>query len=241
MALAAVTALYVSFYPSMEGIDLQPYIENLPEGVVNALGYDQIAIPGGYLESTVYGLLGPVLLLVFAISHGARLLAGREEDGTLELELTAPVARSRVLLGRLLALWLDLVVLAAVVAGVTVLLTRALGVAVGLTGIVAGASGLLLLALAFGTLAMTVGAATGRRALALGVPAGLAVLGYILHAAGPTLGVTWMTAVSPWSWYLGESPLTQGFDPEGLALLAGVTLVAVVAGLPAFDRRDLMV
>lgn len=241
LALAAVTAMYISFYPSIGGADMDQMIANLPEGVVTALGYDQIGTPGGYLSSTVYDLLGPILLLVFAIANGARLIAGEEEDGSLELDLTAPISRRRLLLERLAALWLDVVLLVGVLVIVTLVFVAALGIEVGAVEILAGASGLLLLVLGFGTVALAVGALTGRRALALGVAAGLAVVAYMLNAIGPTVGADWMTTVSPFGWYLGEDPLINGFDLGGLALLACIPIVAAAVALVTFDRRDLMV
>lgn len=242
IAVAAVTAVYVGFWPAMgEGAEIEAFTANMPEALVQALGYDQIATPAGYLRSTVYGLLAPVLLLVFAIGAGARLLAGQEEDGTLELELTAPVARRQLLAGRLLALWVDVALLVAVVTGVTLGLVAALDMAVGASGILAAGSGLLLLVLGFGTLAMAVGAATGRRATALAVAAGLAVVSFILDAIGPAVGADWMTAVSPFSWYLEHDPLAEGFHLPSLLLLAAVPLLAAAGALAAFDRRDLMV
>ena len=242
IAVAAVTAMYVGFWPSMgEGAEIEAFVENMPEGLVEALGYDQIATPAGYLRSTVYGLLAPVLLLVFAVGAGARLIAGQEEDGTLELELTSPVARSRLLAGRLLALWLDVVLLVAVVTVTTLGLVAALDMEVGGVEILAAGTGLLMLVLGFGTLAMAVGAATGRRAVALAVAAGIAVISFMLDAIGPTVGADWMTAVSPFSWYLGDNPLVEGFDLAGLALLAAVPVLAAVVATTTFDRRDLMV
>lgn len=242
VAAAAVTAVYVGFYPSMgDAADLQPFIENMPEGLVQALGYDQIASPAGYLRSTVYGLLGPVLLLVFAIGSGARLLAGQEEDGTLELELTAPVARRRVLAGRLLALWLDVVLLAAVVTVTTLALVAALQMEVGAVEILAAGTHLLLLVIGFGTVALAVGAVTGRRVHALAVAAALAVVAFVFDAIGPLVGADWMTAVSPFSWYLDPNPLAEGFHAGHIAMLAAVPIAAAAVAFPAFDRRDLMV
>jgi hypothetical protein len=49
-----------------------------------------------------------------------------------------------------------------------------------------------------------------------------------------------MTAVSPFSWYLEKRPLFTGFDWSGLAKLAAVPVVAAVAGVVGFARRDLM-
>lgn len=241
IAVAAVSGMYVAFWPSMGGSEMQDLVDSMPEGLVTALRYDQIGSPGGYLSSTVYGLLGPVLLLVFAIGTGARLVAGNEEDGNLELELTAPVSRRRIFSERLAVLWTDVVLLVAVVTLVVTALVAALDMDVPVDRILAGSAGLLLLVLGFGTLALAIGAATGRRAIALGTAAGLAVISFVLDAIGPTVEMEWMTAVSPFSWYLGENPLVEGFDVGGLAMLAVVPVAAAAAGWWRFDRRDLMV
>jgi ABC-2 type transport system permease protein len=242
VAVGAVTAMYVGFWPSMGATaDIEAFIQNMPEALVQALGYDQIATPAGYLRSTIYGLLGPALLLVFAIGAGARLVAGQEEDGTLELELTSPVARTRLLAGRLLALWLDVAILVTVLTLVTLALVSAFDMRVPSSHVLAASTGLLLLVLGFGTVALAVGAATGRRAVALGVAAGLAVLSFIFDAVGPTIGVDWMAAVSPFSWYLSPNPLAEGIDPGGYALLAALPVLSAIGGWLAFDRRDLMV
>lgn len=242
IALAAISGFYISVYPAMGGgAEMQSMIDGMPDGMVTALGYDQIGTPGGYISSTVYGLIAPILLLVFAITTGARLLAGQEEDGTLELELTAPVGRRRLLGERIAALWLNLLVLVVAVAVVTFAVVAALDLEVGATKILAGATGLLLLVLGFATIALAVGAITGRRGFALGAAAGLALVAYMLNAIGPTVDAEWMTALSPFAWYLENDPLTQGFDATGLLSLAVVPIVAAIAGVVGIGRRDLMV
>lgn len=240
LAIAAVSTMYIAFWPSMESGDIQSLVDSLPEGMVTAMGYDRIGTAAGYLTSTVYGLLGPALLLVFAIGTGARLLAGNEEDGTLELEFVAPVSRRQVYLQRLAALALDLVVLVLVLCVVTLALVAALGMDVTTEGVLAGSTGLLLLVLALGAVAFAVGAATGRRAHGLAVAAAVAVGGFVLDAIGPTVGWAWMTAVSPFSWLLLPDPLATGFD-LGFVRLALLAVVAAGLGLVAFERRDLMV
>lgn len=240
-ALTAVAGLYISVYPAIGGDEMAAMVETIPDGMATAFGYDDIGTAGGYLSSTVYGLLGPVLLLVFAIATGTRLIAGQEEDGTLELEFAAPVSRGRLVAERLAALWLNVLVLVAVLTAVTLLLVAAFGLDVAVPNVLAGSTGLLLLVLGFGTIGFAVGAATGRRAIGLGVAAGLAVLAFMFDAIGPTIGAGWMTAVSPFSWFLEDRPLLTGFDAQGLALLAVVPAVAAVGALVGFTRRDLMV
>lgn len=242
IALAGVSIVYTGFYPSMgDGQDLQALLDSMPEGFVDALGYDAVGTAAGYVQSTVFGILGPVLLLVFGIATGARLVAGQEEDGTLELEFTAPVSRREVYLQRLVALWTDLVLLVGVVTLVTGGLARLLDMDVSVSALLAVALPLLLLVLGFGTLALAVGAATGRRGTAIGVAAALAVLAYMFNAIGPQAGFDWMTTVSPFGWYLGNDPMLEGLDVAGVVALAALPVVAGLAGLAAFERRDLMV
>jgi ABC-2 type transport system permease protein len=241
LALTAVTLIYVSFYPAVGGDEMASMVESMPEGLSTALGYDQLGSAAGYLTSTVYGLLGPALLLVFGIGKGARLVAGLEEEGGLELELTAPVSRRQVVLERFAGLLASLAALVAVVAAVTLALRAAIDLEdVTAGGILATSLGLLLLTAAFASLTFAAGAATGRRGLALGVGAGLAVVSYVADAIGTIVeDAAWLVDVSPWSWYLAGDPMTAGVDPIGFGLLGAVTLVAAVVALVTFDRRDL--
>ena len=241
IAVAAVAAVYISFFPSVGGEAMQSMVDSMPEGIVDSFGYDRLGSAAGYIESTIYGFLGPILLLVFAIGTGARLIAGQEEDGTLELELTAPISHRRQYAERLVALWLEVLMLIVVLALAATILILALDLDVAFGNLVAATIGLLLLVIAFGTVAFAIGAATGRRAIALGAASGLAVATYMLSAIGPMVDAGWMTAISPWSWYIQNSPLINGWDVKGLLLLTLIPITAGVVGLTFFRKRDLMV
>ncbi|HEX2148700.1 MAG TPA: ABC transporter permease subunit [Actinomycetota bacterium] len=239
-ALFTVAAFYISFYPSIGATPaMQEMIDSMPQGVAQALGYDQITSAAGYIGATVYGLLGPILLLVFAIGTGARLIAGEEEAGSLELELAHPVSRMRLAGERWLAVAVDVCLLSLPVMAASLLLITVLDLDVELGNLLAMSAGMLLFAMAFGSVAFAIGAATGRRAVALGGTAALAVLAYIAHAIGPQLqGGAWMDKASPFGWYLSEDPLINGWDFAGLGLLAAVVAVAVPLALVTFSNRD---
>lgn len=241
LALAAISTLYLSFYPSMGGDAMDELVAGLPEEMVTALGYDTMGTAGGWVTSTVYGLLGPVLLLVFAIGGGARLLAGEEEAGTLELEATAPVSRTRLLLQRFAVLVASTVMLVAVITVVCWVLILALEMDVSAVQLLAGSAGLFLLVVGFGSFAFAVGAMTGRRALALGSSATLAVAAFMFDALGPVVELSWMSEVSPFYWYLGQDPLIAGFDWVGLSKLAVIPIIVIAAAVVIFPRRDLQV
>ncbi len=241
VAMAAVSAIYVSFYPLMgDSGELEALIEGLPEGLVVAMGYDAIGTAAGYLESTVYALLGPILLLVFAVATGARLVAGAEETGELELESAAPIGRGRVLMERYAALVVSIVLLATVTGLVSALLVATLDMDVAFGPLAGATVGLALLVLAHGTVAFAVGAATGRRAWALGVGAGFAVAAFMANALGPMLeDGAWLEQASTFWWYLGNDPLVEGLGLAGSLALLVVTGVALVLAVVAYDRRDL--
>lgn len=238
LAVALVAGLYTTAYSAVGGSKAD-VVGKLPQGLVTALDLGAIGTPAGYLASTVYGILGPALLLVFVVTRAARLLAGQEEDGTLELELAHPVARRRVYAERLTAtamaaLWLVVVLTAAVL-----LAGRVIALNVGAGDVVAGSAGLLLLVLAIGTVTFAAGAVTGRRTTALVAGASLGVASYVANALGVSVGLPWLVDVTPWSWYLGAQPLTTGLDVGGLVKLAALGVLATGVGAAVFARRDL--
>lgn len=242
IVLGVLVAIYTSVYPTFEdsgGMEAQ--MEALPPQVVEAIGYDIAGTAAGYVQSTVFGLLAMVLLLVHAIGRGSRLLAGEEEDGSLELELTSAVSRSRVYVERAVTVLLGSAILSLAVTAMTAVMTATLPLDIDAGAILAGGLSLFLLVAATGAITLAAGAATGRRAVALTAGAAVSVIGYIGQAVGPLVdGMAWMADVSPIGWHLGAEALLDGADWTRFAGMAIVAIVAWVVGLAIFRRRDLL-
>ncbi len=240
VALAAVAGIYVPFYPAMGGSELQAIVDTLPPDLISAMGYDRIGTPEGYLTSTVFGLLGPALLLVFGIGLGARTIAGEEETGVLELAASAPVRRDVLLAGRVIAMHTQIAILALVTFAVTAMLSRAFGMGVAVSGIAAASVGLNLLVIAFATITLAAGAISGRRSTAVAVGAGTAVAAFIADAlSGIVERGDLLERISPLSWYLAGDPVAEGVDVVGFALLGALTFLAWGSAHMVFRRRDL--
>ena len=240
LAVAGVTALYTVFYPTIGATKFEVMLDAMP-AFAEAMGLDAIVSAAGYVGATVYQLLGCILTLVCALALGSRLIAGQEEAGTLELDFAAPVGRTRVYAERLGVLWLVVLALVASISVVVLVMDAVLGLDLARANVAAIGLGLLAFAGALGTVAFAVGAATGRRATAIGVSATIAVVAYVLSYLAPLVDAPWMDTVSPFSWYAGEDPLLTGFDWPGLGLLAALALAAALGGLVPFGRRDLRV
>jgi ABC-2 type transport system permease protein len=243
LAISAVAAMYAAFWPTVNTPEMQQALGNYPQGVLEALNYNDLTSPAGYLASSVYGLLIPLLVAVLAITVGTRAVAGDEEAGTLDLLLAHPVSRTRLALERFAALAAALVLVGAVL-WLAMLAIAGPAQLEGVTAaeFAAATTQLVLLGACLGGLAFAVGAATGRKALALGVSAGVAVLAYLANGVFPQLqGLAWTPNVSPWHWYLGGEPLKHGLQAGDSLLLLAVTLGLVAAGTWIFNHRDVAV
>jgi ABC-2 type transport system permease protein len=243
VAISAVAAMYAAFWPTVNTPQMQEAMRNYPQGVLEAFNYNDLTSPAGYLGSSVYGLLIPLLVAVLAIAWGTRAVAGDEEAGTLDLLLAHPVGRTRVALQRFAALGAALVVVGAVL-WLAMLAIAGPAELEGITAaeFAAATTQLALFGACFGALAFAVGAATGRKALALGASAGVAVLAYLANGVFPQVeGLQWTRDLSPWHWYLGGEPLKNGLQAGDALLLLAVTAVLVVAGTWRFNRRDVAV
>lgn len=243
VAIAAVGVLYAAFWPLMDNPDMAAVLDAYPPELLEALGMTDITSPAGYLGATSYGLLGPILVLIFAAVLGARAVAGDEESGRLDVLLAHPVERWQVVLQRAAAI---VVAIALPVALLFVALVVASGPAdfeeIGASNLAAASVHLGLLGLFFGNLALAVGAATGSRGLAWGAVALVGVLTYIANTLGPSVeAISWSQSFSPFFYYSGGRPLVNGLQADDVAVLATASLVLAVLALLGFQRRDVAV
>ena len=89
-----------------------------------------------------------------------------------------------------------------------------------------------LLGLLFGAMALALGALTGRRGLAIGLSAGIAVAAFFLYGLAPLVdALEPLGKLSPFYWYLEPNPLANGFDPMLLWMVAFTGLFVGVCGV----------
>jgi beta-exotoxin I transport system permease protein len=242
IAIGLVVLMYSAFYPSIvqNASQFNDYMKNLPKAVKDMIGGSNIASPEGYLMSEIFSFMGPVLLLVYAIGAGARAIAGEEERGTLDLLLSTPVRRRRVVADKFVAMTIGTFVIAVAAWLVTAVAGPAFDLTPSLTGLTAAFLNLFLMTLAFGSIALAVGAATGGKGLAVGAASGAALLTFLLKTFAAA--VSWLEPyryLSPFFYYTGHDPLRSGFEATDPLVLAGISIVALAIALVTFERRDL--
>ena len=99
-----------------------------------------------------------------------------------------------------------------------------------------------MLGLTFGALALALGCATGNRGLSIGVASALGVVAYFLNALVPLVEVLEPSRkLSPFYYYIGADPLTNGLNLGHVAVLIGLAVVLLAVAIITFNRRDLAV
>jgi ABC-2 type transport system permease protein len=243
LGLVGFVALIVSVYPTVHSnASLEKLSQDYPEALQSFLAFGgavDYSTAAGYLGIELFSLMVPLLLLVAAIGTGAGTIAGEEERGTLELLLANPVSRTKVVLEKTIAL-------VAEIAGLGLVLWLALWVGALLANMDISAGRLaaatlsaVLLALAYGTIAVLLGAATGRRTVAIGLTAAAAVAAYLVNGLAPLVHALEVPQkLSPFYHYAVGDPLRNGISFTHMAVLVAIAVVATAIAPWLFSRRD---
>lgn len=242
VAITAVAAMYSGFWPVFgHNQDLTNAIDAFPQAMKDAFHMTDYSSAAGYFGSTVFGLLVPILVAVFAIAAGVRAIAGDEEAGTLDLVMAHPVTRGRLAVERWAATVAALVGADVLLLAVILLIrypAKFTELPVG--NIAATVLMLTLFGICFASIAFGIGAYTGKKTISLGASAYLAVVTYLCSSFLPQIkGLAWVKDISPFAWYTDGEPLRNGIQWGYCGLLLGVAAYFAALGIWQFRRRDL--
>ncbi len=242
--LVGVAALMISVYPTVrDNPSLNDLVKQYPDALKNLVGFGgplDYASPAGYLGAELFSFMVPLLLIIATVAAGSGAIAGEEENGTMELLLALPIMRGRLVLEKLTALIAEVVALGAV-------LWLALWVGAGVVDmrisgahLASGTAGSVLVAILFGALSMALGAATGRRSLAIGLTSALAVAAFLVNVLAPLVdSLSQVRRLSPFYHYAASDPLRHGLDAGDVVFLVVTAAIFAAAATLAFQRRDI--
>lgn len=245
IGLIALCAYVLAVYPTIrDNPDLNRTLQNLPDGIKALIGGTQLDLisPAGYLQAESFALVIPLLFLIYATLLGANAIAGEEEHRTLDLLLAYPVARGQVVREKFLALCLLLGALGAVLWLTLAVGAAAVSMRIGRGHLAAATVSAALLGLWFGAFALAIGCATGKRGIALGASAAVAVAGYLAQSLSSLVsGLRPIAKVSPFYLYSGNEPLRNGLSMAHVATLLIAALAWFAIAWVSFNRRDIAV
>jgi ABC-2 type transport system permease protein len=237
---AVYVLLIVGMYPSFkDSTGLDEFATNSPEMAALFGITGSLTEPAGWLNANIYANFLPLVLLLLAIGYGAMAIAGQEERGTLALVQVLPISRRRVVLEKAGALAVQVAVVGAV-SFVCSLAGRAFDLDVPVADLAWTTVTATLLGIAFGLLALAVGAATGERVHAIAVAGGIAAASYLVASLAPVSdffhAIRW---TSLFFWSVSDDQIGTGVSVADVVVLAATAVLLTVVAVVAYERHDL--
>ncbi len=242
LGLALLGGMYTALFPSLG--DLLSQLDEYPEEILKAFGLEgvaQLGTPEGYLQLELFSIMAPISVIVFATVLGVGAIAGAERSGEMELLMANPISRTTVFVQRFAAM-----LIATVGTGVVFWIVTSIGIPVGVWPdldnwkLTQALISLVLLGWAFGSLGLGLSGATGNSGLSYSIVGATALGTFVLNSFSKTIdGLDPAKWASPFHYYLGSSPLTDGINWWHTLVPLAITAVAFVVGLYMFNRRDL--
>lgn len=218
-------------------------LNSMPPVMLQAFGMKDAAVmttPEGFIAFgfLTYALL---LLLVYAVLAGLNITANEEDDGILDLVLSLPVNRWRIVTEKFIAYSL-------IMLGIVLLSFVGLLIGMQATSLVLDTSVLfvstlnmlpgLLLVMAITTFSSLV---VRRKSTAIGLVIMFIITSYFINfignAASKTVAATFRAA-SFFAYADAQEVIANGFSIVNFMLLLGVSAALFVGSVWAFERRD---
>jgi ABC-2 type transport system permease protein len=231
------SAFVVAIYPSVEDA-LAKAIASYPEALKQAFGIADLTSVEQYMNAEMLSLIVPLAVGYLAVRSVASGLSGAAESGRLDVLLSAPVSRRRLVAAGFAAAAVELA--AVLLVGVAICMLGSLLAGAGLSfGLaLAGYANVWPLALLFAGFGVVATGWSLRTSVVTGSVAGVLVAMYVLDLVGRLdSGLDWVRYGSVFRYY--GTAIEDGIDP--LSFL-GVTAVAVglaALGAHLFERRDI--
>ena len=237
LPLGLMSAFIVAIFPSVEDA-LGKAIRDYPTELKEAFSIGELATVEQYLEAEMLSLIVPLAVGYLAARSIASGLSGAAESGRLDVLLSAPISRPRLVGASFAATAVELASVLVVSLLLTMLGSWLAGAGLAFGPALAGFANVWPLALLFAGLGIVVTGFSLRTSVVTGSVAGVLVAMYVMDLVGRLdSSLDWIRYGSVFKYY--GNAIEDGIDPFAFA---GVTVAAIALatlGAWLFDRRDL--
>jgi len=231
------SAFVVAIYPSVEDA-LSKAVASYPEALKQAFGIAELTSVEQYLNAEMLSLIVPLAVGYLAVRSVASGLSGAAESGRLDVLLSAPVSRRRLVASGFSAAALELAAVLVVSLLITMLGSLLAGSGLCFTRALAGFANVWPLALLFAALGIVVTSRSLHTAVVTGSVAGILVAMYVADLVGRLdASLDWVRYGSVFRYY-GRA-IEDGIDPLSFLGVTAVAVALAALGAVLFDRRDL--
>lgn len=237
LPLGLMSAFIVAIFPSVEEA-LGKAIQGYPSGLKEAFGISGLSTVEQYLQAEMLSLIVPLALGYLAVRAVASGLTGAAESGRLDVLLSAPVSRRRLVAAGFLATAVELAAVLLITGLLTGLGSVLAGAGLAAGPALAGFANVWPLALLFAGLGIIASGFSLRTSVVTGAVAGVLVSMYVLDLVGRLdTGLDWVRYASVFRYY--GNAIEDGIDPLAFAGVTATAVALAALGAWLFDRRDL--
>lgn len=241
--IALLSLLFVAFFPSIESadVDFDAVLDAYPPAVREAFGIATLSTIEGFLAVEIYQFVWLLLLgLYFAYSAGG-LIAGDVERDRMDLVLSLPVSRSRVLVEKFASILVPILALNVVVPMAVYVGVLAIGQSIDPVDLVMVHLLSIPYLLACASIGLVLSVLVDRADVAKRIAIALVFVLFLLESiTASTEGLEWIGYVSPTHYYDPTAILVEGsHDLAGAAVLFVATALLVIAARFRFSRADI--
>ena len=241
IALGAFLFLVGLSYSSVDGNQIRSLVESLPPALQAFVRGSDLGSASGYVGATFLHPITLAIMAATAIAAGAAP-ARDVEQGVAELMLSRPLTRTAWLGAEMIAMTVQLVVVAALGLAGAVLAVATVDdlSSISQANLVLTVLPLLLMFIGVGTVTMVAGAFSRTAARAIGWGTAFALVAYALDYLAQVWGVAEpLGPLSVMHWYRPATILGSGTVPASTwVALIGVAVVAAAIALAATSRRE---
>jgi len=219
-------------------------VATMPPALLQAFGIADaaaMATPEGFINFGFYSY-SLLILAVFAVMVGMSVTANEEDDGVLDVVLSLPVPRWRVVVEKFLAFALIAAAITVIAFGGLLLGMQMSEIKVDVGRLVLSTLNLVPSLLLMIALTVFCGAIFHRRTTALAAAAVVIVASYFINFLGASAtgsAADALRAVSFFAYYDSEAVMRSGLNAGNIALLLAATAALVAGAVWAFQRRDI--
>lgn len=235
-----VILLYPAFKDQMAG--MMDLLKGYPPALMAFFGdMSRMADFRGWLNIEFYSY-GPPILAIFAVGAGSGLIAGEEERGTLDLLLSHPVRRWRLVAEKFAGLVVATILIMILIAILFVIGAALVGETDHLDRIVLATLNIVPITLASGALALMLSVVLRSKRLATTIALVVVIGSYFLESLGKTVDVLEpYRPLALYHYYDSTAALFEGINWGHAGIMLGLTALFFAVALVAFQRRDIAV
>ncbi len=241
IGLGALILLVAASYPAVRGqTDLDDLLAEYAESLGGLLGdCTTLTDYPCYMDTQILAFL-PVMMGIFGVTHAARILAGAEESGRLDILLSTPVSRRMLVANHLMVLVAAQAIVAGSVGVLMLLSSLALGESEHAAGSLLAGFNALPASLVATMLTYLLSAFVHRRAIALAGGTAFVLASYFIGGLAPL-----SETLEPMKWisfthyYQQSQPLRDGLDFAYYAIMLPLAGLFGALAMLRFEGKDI--